>query len=61
MVTLIDQVDFIERILRHLGLQEAGVWVESTGDPLEPDEPIIVPGLEDRFPDYDQEQVFVQN
>lgn len=42
--------DFIERILRRLGVWEAGVWVESARDPPQPAEPIIEPWLEDPLP-----------
>ncbi|MBJ7259720.1 MAG: transposase [Chthoniobacterales bacterium] len=61
IVALIDQANVIERILRHLGLWEAGVRVESARDPPAPDEPIIEPWLDDPFPDYDHEPVFAQN
>jgi hypothetical protein len=61
VVALIDQADVIERILRHLGLWEAGVRVESARDPPEPAEPIIEPWLDDPFPDYDHEPVFAHN
>jgi len=36
VVGLIDEADVIERILRHLGLWEAVVRVESARDPPEP-------------------------
>jgi hypothetical protein len=61
IVALIDQADVIERILRHLGLWEAGVRVDSARDPPQPAEPIIEAWLEDPFPDYDHEPVFAQN
>jgi len=61
IVALIDQAEVIERILRHLGLWEAGVRVESARAPPEPAEPIIEPWLDDPFPDYDHEPVFAQN
>jgi hypothetical protein len=61
IVALIDQADVIERILRHLGVWEAGVRVESARDPPQPAEPILEPWLEDPFPDYDHEPVFAQN
>ena len=54
IVALIDEAGIIERILRHLGLWEAGVRVESA-------EPVIEPWLDDPFPDYDNELVFAQN
>ena len=40
IVAIIDQAEVSERILRHLGLWEAGVRVDSAPDPPEPDEPI---------------------
>jgi hypothetical protein len=55
------QADIIERILRHLGLWEAGVRVESARDPPEPVERVIEPLLDDPFPDYDHEPVFAHN
>jgi hypothetical protein len=61
IVALIDQADVIERILRHLGVWEAGVRVESARDPPQPAEPILEPWLENPFPDYDHEPVFAQN
>jgi hypothetical protein len=50
IVALIDQADVIERILRHLGLWDAGVGVDAARDPPEPDETIIEPWLDDPFP-----------
>lgn len=61
VVALIDQAEVIERILRHLGLWEAGVRVDAARDPPEPFEPVIEPWLDDPFPDYDQEPVFAGN
>jgi len=61
IVALIDQADVVERILRHLGLWEAGVRVEFARDPPEPPEPVIEPWLDDPFPDYNHEPVFAQN
>ena len=61
IVALIDQADVIERILRHLGLWEAGVRVESARDPPAPAEPVLEPWLDDPFPDYDHEPVFAHN
>ncbi|MDA1277750.1 MAG: hypothetical protein O2960_27445 [Verrucomicrobia bacterium] len=46
IVALIDQTEVIERILRHIGLWEAGVRVESARDPPEPDETTIEPWLD---------------
>jgi len=43
----------IERILRHLGLWEAGRQVESASDSPEPAELVIEPWLDNPFPDYD--------
>ena len=53
----------IERILRHLGLWEAGVRVDAARDPpdAEPVEPVIEPWLDDPFPNYDTEPVFAEN
>ena len=59
--TLIDQAEVIGRILRHLGLWEAGVRVDAARDPPEPEERILEPWLEDPFPDDDPEPVFAQN
>ena len=61
IVALIDERDVIERILRHLGLWEQGVRVESARDPPEPAERVIEPWLDDPFPDYDTEPVFAEN
>ena len=61
IIALIDEAEFIERILPNLGLWEAGVRVESARDPPEPVEPVIEPWLDDPFPDHDQEPVFAQN
>lgn len=61
VVALIDQAEVIERILRHLGLWEAGVRVESARDPPEPDEPVIETWLDDPFPNYDHEPVFAED
>ncbi|MEI6338530.1 MAG: hypothetical protein WCQ57_08110 [Verrucomicrobiota bacterium] len=49
------------RILRHLGLWEAGVRVDAARDPPEPAEPVIEPWHDDPFPDYDNEPVFAEN
>jgi len=61
IVALIDEAAVVERILRHLGLWEAGVRVDAARDPPEPFEPVIEPWLDDPFPDYDQETVFAGN
>ena len=61
VVALIDEADVIERILRHLGLWDAGVRVESARDPPELVEPVIETWLDDPFPDYDNEPVFAEN
>jgi hypothetical protein len=61
IVALIDEAAVIERILRHLGLWEAGVRVDAARDPPEPAEPVIEPWLDDPFPDYDNEPVFAEN
>jgi hypothetical protein len=57
IVALIDEAPVIERILRHLGLWEAGVRVGAARDPPQPVEPVIEPGLDDPFPDYEIEAV----
>jgi hypothetical protein len=49
IVSLIDEEDVIERILRHLGLCQEGMSV--------PDETTLDPWLDDPFPDYDTEPV----
>ena len=72
IVALIDEAAVIERILRHIGLWEAGVRVDAARDPPEPVEPVIPPSpvgyggqaepwLDDPFPDYDHEPVFAHN
>ena len=53
IVSLIDQEDVIERILRHLGLWQEGVHCGS--DP--PGKTTLDPWLDDPFPDYDTEPV----
>jgi hypothetical protein len=58
-IALIDEAAVIERILRHLGLWEVGVRVDAARDPPELDEPVLEPWLDDPFPDYDHESVFV--
>jgi hypothetical protein len=55
IVSLIDQEDVIERILRHLGLWQEGPRVHSGTDP--PGETTLDPWLDDPFPDYDTEPV----
>jgi hypothetical protein len=55
IVSLLDDLAVIERILRHLGLWEQGVRVHSGTDPPSP--PVIEPCLDDPFPDYDTEPV----
>ena len=61
IIALIDEASVVERILRHLGLWEAGVRVDAARDPPEPDEPVIEPWLDDPFPNYDNEPVFAEN
>jgi hypothetical protein len=61
IVALIDEEAVIERILRHLGLWEAGVRVDAARDPPAPAEPVIEPWLDDPFPHYDHEPVFAEN
>ena len=56
IVSLIDEEDVIERILRHLGLWQEGVRVHSGTDP--PGETTLDPWLDDPFPDYDTEPVW---
>src|SRR4029453_8201998 len=48
IVSLIDQEDVIERILRHLGLWQEGVRVHSDTDP--PGETTLDPWLDDPSP-----------
>ena len=50
IVSLIDEEDVIERILRHLGLWQEGRCVHSGTDP--PGETTLDPWLDDPFPDY---------
>jgi hypothetical protein len=61
IVVPIDEVPVIERILRHLGLWEAGVRVDAARDPPQSVEPVIEVGLDDPFPDYDHEPVLAEN
>ena len=51
IIALIDERDVIERILRHLGLWQQGVRVDSGPDP--PGDWVIEPWLDDVAPDYD--------
>ena len=53
IVSLFDQEDVIERILRHLGLWQEGVRVHPGTDP--PGETTLDRWLDDPFPDYDTE------
>ena len=55
IVSLIDEEDVLERILRHLGLWQEGVCVHCGTDP--PGETTLDPWLDDPFPDYDTEPV----
>lgn len=57
IVSLIDDREVIERILRHLGLWEQGVRVAPARAPPENKETIIELWLNDPFPDYDIEPV----
>ena len=57
IVSLIDDGDVIERILRHLGLWQQGVRVSPARAPPEIAEWVIEPWLDDPFPDYDTEPV----
>ena len=61
IIALIDEASVVERILRHLGLWEAGVRVDAARDPPEPDEPVIEPWLDDPFPNYYNEPVLAEN
>jgi hypothetical protein len=61
IIALIDEAGVIERILRHLGLWEAGVRVDAARDPPEPVGPVIEPWLDDPFPNYDHEPVFAES
>jgi hypothetical protein len=51
IVSLIDEEDVIERILRHLGLWQEGVRVHSGTDPR--GETTLDPWLDHPFPDYE--------
>ena len=51
IVSLIDDQAMIERILRHLGLWQQGVRVDSGPDP--PGDWVIEPCFEETLPDYD--------
>ena len=61
IVALINERDVIERILRHLGLWEPSVRVVTARDPPVEEfvEPVIEDWLNDPFPDYEQEPVFM--
>ena len=61
IVALIDEREVIERILRHLGLWEAGVRVSPARAPPEPREWVIEPCYDDPFPDYDTEPVYLSS
>ena len=61
IVALIDEAPIIERILCHLELWEDGVRIDAARNPTQPVEPVIEPGLDDPFPDYDHEPVFAEN
>jgi hypothetical protein len=59
IVALIDEATVIERILRHLGLWEEGVRVDSgRGPPAPITETMIEPYLDHPFPNYENEPVF---
>ena len=58
IIALIDEASVVERILRHIGLWEAGVRVDAARDPPEP---VIEPWPDDPFPNYDNEPVFAEN
>jgi hypothetical protein len=59
IVSLIDALEVIERILRHLGLWQQGVRVVSARVPPEVTEWVIEPCSDDPFPDYDTEPVML--
>ena len=59
IVSLIDDPEVIERILRHLGLWEQGVRVLPARAPPEIAEWVIEPCFDDPFPDYDTEPVMM--
>ena len=59
IVSLIDERDVIERILRHIGLWEQGVRVLPARAPPEVAEWVIEPCYDDPFPDYDTEPVMM--
>jgi hypothetical protein len=59
IVSLIDDPEVIERILRHLGLWEQGVRVLPARAPPEIAEWVIEPCYDDPFPDYDTEPVMM--
>ena len=61
IVSLINEREVIERILRHLGLWEQGVRVCPARAPPEPAEVVIEPWLDDPFPDYDTEAILYAN
>jgi hypothetical protein len=59
IVSLIDDRQVIERILRHLGLWQQGVRVSSARASPEIADRAIEPWLDDPFPDYDTEPVMM--
>ena len=59
IVSLINERDVIERILRHLGLWEQGVRVLPARALPEIVERVIEPCYDDPFPDYDTEPVMM--
>jgi hypothetical protein len=59
IVSLIDDPEVIERILRHLGLWQQGVRLYPSTGPPEIVDRVIEPWLDDPFPDYDTEPVMM--
>lgn len=59
IVSLINERDVIECILRHRGLWEQGVRVLPSRAPPESAEWVIEPCFDDPFPDYDTEPVMM--
>jgi len=61
IVALIDDRKVIARILRHLGLWSQGVRVSPARAPPEIVDRVIEPWLDDPFPDYDTEPVYLSS
>ena len=57
IVSIINEHNVIERILRHLGLREQGLRVLPAMLPPEVADRVIAPCFDDPFPDYDTDDM----